>query len=172
MAKVLLLQQSTRKQLKEMKGIINPARYSTLKEKILGAKRVSTLQNVQAKLSKIHSDNAEFVSFKQVLLGSLQQYGSGQMDKQKYGRTRANINRSKTLKNLHKHYDAIVPPQTIYLSGKASVRKENGKTYDDAEFNTVLTYSPRLKPQELKKAIDASIQTYYDTPRKGVYELC
>ena len=169
MAKVLLLQQSTRKQLKEMKSIINPARYSTLKEKILGAKRVSTLQNVQAKLSKIHSDNAEFVSFKQELLGSLQQYGSGQMDKQKYGRTRANINRSKTLKNLHKHYDAIVPPQTIYLSGKASVRKENGKTYDDAEFNTVLTYSPRLKPQELKKAIDASIQTHFDTPRKGVY---
>ena len=70
MAKVLLLQQSTRKQLKEMKGIINPARHSTLKEKILGAKRVSTLQNVQAKLSKIHSDNAEFVSFKQGLLGS------------------------------------------------------------------------------------------------------
>ena len=59
MAKVLLLQQSTRKQLKEMKSIINPARYSTLKEKILGAKRVSTLQNVQAKLSKIHSDNAD-----------------------------------------------------------------------------------------------------------------
>ena len=61
MAKVLLLQQSTRKQLKEMKSIINPSRYSTLKEKILGAKRVSTLQNVQAKLSKIHSDNARGV---------------------------------------------------------------------------------------------------------------
>ena len=114
MSNVSLIKQSTRSQLRALKNVLTKTKYDTFKEKLSSAVRKSTVMKLQAKLTKIENDNNEFVAFKQELLSTLRQPGIS-IDKKVF----ANINRSKTMKTLEKHYEANVPKKTIYLSGNA-----------------------------------------------------
>ena len=168
MAKLLLIQQSARQQLRDMKGLLTPAKYDTFKSKIISAGRVSTVNNLQAKLSKVVSAHNEHTALKQQLLGTLQQSRQA-MEAKAYAKMRASIQKSKTIKTLNKHYDNLIPLKTIYLSGKASVRNDKNYQYDDTSFNITLKVSSRLNPQELQQAIDVAVGEHWQTPRDGVY---
>ena len=168
MAKLLLIQQSARQQLRDMKGLLTPTKYDTFKSKIMSAGRVSTVKNLQAKLSKVVDAHNELTAYKQQLLGTLQQ-SRGNMEAKAYAKLRANIQRSKTAKTLNKYHDTIVPMKTIYLSGEASVRNDKHYQYDDTPFNITLKVPARLNPQELKQTIDTAVGDHFQTPRNGIY---
>ena len=122
MSNVSRIKQSTRNQLRGLKNVLTKTKYDTFKDKLSSAVRKSTVMKLQAKLTKIENDNNEFKAFKQELLSTLRQPGIS-IDKRVF----TNINRSKTMKTLEKHYDTYVPKKTIYLSGNGLVRTERGQ---------------------------------------------